>query len=160
MAMPPVLKNKDSSYLNILLKNAEEILKENGLIIDLTGYYETMLKLYSLEMSDVAGAWELSMELNAWSDYLGDIRSNCKKILSDLEAEKMSTIAAASLSADKGKVANGDRLANKDEKVVQIRKKRNTMQSLCDLLDSKVIYLERAHYMCKKTFEIANEVAK
>lgn len=160
MAMPPVLRDKNKSYLKILLSSAEEILKENGLIIDLTGFDETIQKLYTLKMSDIPSAWELSMELNAWSDYLGDIRSNCKKILSDLEAEKMSTIATASLTADKGKVANGDRLANKDEKVVQIRKKRNTMQSLCDLLDSKVIYLERAHYMCKKTFEIANGVTK
>lgn len=158
MAMPPIFKNENNqSYFDALLESAKPILVENKLIVDVNGYKETINSLANLKLTDYNAAWTLSLELNAWSDYLSDIRSNCKRILNNLEAEKMSTIATASLSADKVKVSNGDRLANKDEKVVEIRKKRNTMESLCELLDSKIAYMERAHYLCKKTFEIAQD---
>lgn len=158
MAMPPIFKNENNqSYFDTLLENAKPILDENNITVDISGYKETMNSLAALKLSDYNAAWQLSLELNAWSDYLSDIRSNCKRILNNLEAEKMSIIATASLVADKVKVSNGDRLANKDEKVVEIRKKRNTMESLCELLDSKIAYMERAHYLCKKTFETAQD---
>jgi len=159
MPMPPVFNNKNKvSYFEVLLNDAKEILLENNLYIDLTGYKETMEKLLNLKMKDYDSAWELCQELNAWSDYLSDIRSNCKKILNNLEADKMSIIAEASINADSTKVSNGDRLANKDKSVVDIRKKRNIMESLCNLLDAKIEYMERAHYVCKKTFEIAQNI--
>lgn len=65
----------------------------------------------------------------------------------------MAKVATASANADSNKVANGDRLANKDDAVISIRKKRNCIESLCELLDSKIQFLERSHYLCKKTFE-------
>lgn len=157
MAMPP-MKSNGVSYFDLLLQDAKDILEENHVRIDISGYNETIYSLYHLEMLQDERAWELSQELNAWSDYFSDINSNCKKILKNLEAEKMAIVAEASINADSTKVSNGDRLANKNSEVVSIRKKRNTMESLCDLLDAKIEYLERAHYMCKKTFELAQNI--
>ncbi len=156
--MPLVFRNKNGcSYFEVLLNEAKPILEQRGLIADIEGFEETMNSLNSLTISDVALAWKLCAELNAWSDYLSDMRSNCNKILKDLEVEKKLIVAEASLKADKGKVANGDRLANKDKDVVKVRKDRNVIESLVELLNAKIEYLERGHYLCKKTFELPPE---
>ena len=154
MAMPP----RNNNYFNLLLNNTKEILEEYGVYIEIGDYEKTIKKLESLSLSESNKAWNLAMELNAWSDYFSDIRSNCKKILADLEADKMAAIATASYSADNKKVANGDRLANKDDSVIQARRKRNAVESLCELLDSKIAFLERSHYVCKKTFELSQQI--
>lgn len=153
MAMPP-----RNSYFEWLLNKNKEILAEYGVSVEIKDFNNTIEKLKKLNQDDARAAWELSQELNAWSDYLSDIRSICKKILADLEAEKMAAIATASYAADDKKVANGDRLANKDENVVQARKKRNNIEALCMLLEAKVSFTERAHYACKKTFEMLQNI--
>lgn len=148
------------SYFEFLLDEASPILIDYKFQIDITGYAQTVEKLNKLTLHDYASSWELSLELNSWSDYLSDILSNCRCILRNLETEKMAKVATASANADSNKVANGDRLANKDEAVISIRKKRNCIESLCELLDSKIQFLERSHYLCKKTFEWNQTVGK
>ena len=153
--LPPKPLNYGSniSYFEFLLNEASPILNDFHFQIDITGYSHTIDKLNKLTLDDYSTAWELSQELNSWSDYLSDILSNCRCILRNLETDKMAKVATASANADSNKVANGDRLANKDDSVISIRKKRNCIESLCELLDSKIQFLERSHYLCKKTFE-------
>lgn len=148
------------SYFQLLLFDAAEPLKKYGLSVDITGYEEMINEFETLRLEDYLKAWDMSQELNAWSDYLSDIRSNCKRVLRDIETDKMSLKAEASELADKTKVANGDRLANKDKTVISIRKERNAVEALCDLLDAKIQFLERAHYMAKKTFEWNQNVSQ
>lgn len=158
MAKPPAASimttsNRAINYFELLTIWSMDYLKENNITLNFRGYNETIEAYKNLKEDDTKLAWELSRDLNAWSEYFADVANLIQKLYLDADTEKIEVLAIASFEADDKKVANGERLANKDERVVHIRKKRNTLQSFYDELQSKVKFLERAHYHCKATAE-------
>lgn len=150
----PLKQNNQSiTYFEYLVNTVSLIFEENGVNLNFEGYEETVENYRNLKFNDFEKSWQLAQEFNAWTEYIGSIRSNARKMLQDAETDKMATIASASVIADGAKVANGDRLANKDENVINIRRKRNAIEAFCDELDAKMSFLERAHYFCKTTCE-------
>jgi len=152
--------NQDITYFVFLINSVVGVFRENGIELNFDGYEQTIENYRNLKHDDFNGAWALAQELNAWTEYIASIRSNARKMLQDSETEKMSTIATASILADNAKVANGDRLANKDEAVIAIRRKRNAIEAFCDELDAKIAFLERAHYFCKTTCDWQQKAAQ
>ena len=151
--LPIKINQKEMTYFDFLVNSVKDIFLEHGLELRFDGYDETIQTYKELKRNDLDGAWKLAQELNAWSEYLSSIRSNARKMLQDTETEKLSIIATASILADNSKVANGDRLANKDEAVIAVRRRRNAIEAFADELDAKISFLERAHYFCKTTCE-------
>lgn len=150
----PLKQNNQSiTYFMLLVNTVSDIFEAEGIHLNFEGYEDTVENYRNLKYNDFNRSWELAQELNAWSEYIASIRSNTRKMLQDAETDKMSTIATASVLADGAKVANGDRLANKDENVIAIRRKRNAIEAFCEELDAKIAFLERAHYFCKTTCE-------
>jgi len=161
VAKPPVqpliIKGRPLSYFQHLASLAKDYLQVDGVSLNFTGYNETIVDYANLEESDLPSAWKLTKELNAWSEYFSGLANLIQKMYLDSETDKIEVIAISSLEADSVKVANGERLANKDKRVVNARKKRNTLKSFHDELESKIKFLERAHYHCKSTCDWANK---
>lgn len=149
--LPLTINQKATSYFDFLISSVSETFREYGMELRFDGYEKTIDEYSELKHNDFEKAWKLAQELNAWSEYISSIRSNARKMLQDAETEKLSVIASASILADNAKVANGDRLANKDEKVIAIRRHRNAIEAFVEELDAKISFLERAHYFCKTT---------
>lgn len=161
MAIPPIsplkIEGVNINYFDKLLEIAGEYLKEDGIILNFEGYNETLNDYMNLKENDVEKAWILTKELNSWSEYFSSIANLIQKMYLDSETDKIEIQAIASIEADATKVANGERLSNKDAKVVKARKKRNALKALYDELESKIKFLERAYYHCKSTCEWANK---
>ena len=143
------------SYFELLVRHAHAYLKEDGIVLNFAGYNETIVQYAKLQEHETDKAWELAKDLNAWSEYFSSVSNMLQKTFLDAETDKNSTEAIASFQADNEKVANGNRLSDKDERVIYARKKRNALKALYEELDAKVKFLERAHYHCKSTYEIA-----
>jgi len=142
------------TYFQKLVLLSKEYL-EGYIQLNFTGYTETLVEYANLEENQLNKAWKLAKELNAWAEYFSSICHVIQKIYLDAETDKKSTQAQASYEADPSKVATGDRLSNKDIRVVNSRKKRNTLKALYEELEAKTKFLERAHYHCKATYEMS-----
>lgn len=150
---------KNISYFEKLARMAQEYVKQDGINLNFAGYTETLIEYANLKEYEIDKAWRLTKELNAWSEYFSSISNLIQKLYLDAETEKMEIQATSSILADAVKVANGERLSNKDPKVIEARKKRNTLKAFYDELESKIRFLERAYYHCKATCEWANKPA-
>lgn len=162
MAKPPVtpLKLEDGnqiSYFKKLALLATQYLQPDGINLNFAGYTETLIEYANLQEKELDKAWRLTKELNAWSEYFSSIANLIQKIYLDAETDKIEVQATSSIEADAVKVANGERLANKDQRVIDARKRRNTLKAFHDELESKIKFLERAYYHCKSTCEWANK---
>lgn len=161
MPMPPKnpmrINGKDMSYFEVLTLRVQKYVEAEGIKLNFDGYEETVSRYENMKKTDLSEVWEIGQELNAWSEYLSDVRGIIKLLLKDAETEKLSVIATASISADTNKVANGNRLANRDLTVINVRKKRNAFESMLSLLDSKIAFLDKAYYYCKGTCEWASK---
>lgn len=161
MAKPPVnpisIDNKPTDYFQHLTEIVRSDFEAEGINLNFHGYKKTIFEYSSLIDSNTQRAWELARDLNMWSEYLSDIASITQKLLLDSETTKIEQIAVSSYEADNVKVANGDRLANKDIRVVNARRKRNAFKAFYSELEAKVNFLERAYYHCKNTFEWNNQ---
>jgi hypothetical protein len=158
MAKPPLhplncSDGRQISYFELLARWASEHVKKDGIQLNFKGYEETLLDYANLSENQLEHAWKLAKELNTWAEYFSSIANLIQKLYLDAETEKHEVKSLASFEADDKKVANGDRLSNKDSKVVNARKKRNTLKSFHEELESKVKFLERAHYHCKATYD-------
>lgn len=159
MAKPPVnpLVSADgqtpTNYFQVLARWAGDYVKKDGIQLNFKGYQETLLEYANLSEHELDKAWRLAKELNTWAEYFSSVANLIQKMYLDSEAEKNEVKSMASFAADDKKVANGDRLSNKDPKVVDARKKRNTLKSFHEELEAKVKFLERAHYHCKATYD-------
>lgn len=155
MAKPPInpltYNDKKISYFEFLAREVKPYLDEMGINLSFKGYNATIQEYCNINNKDIDALWRLSNDLNVWSEYLSDISNLIQKLLLDSETEKIKTICIASYNADNKKVANGDRLANKDESVIKIRKKRNALKAFYSELESKIIFLDRAYHHCKAT---------
>lgn len=161
MPMPPKLpikiNGKNMTYLEALSLRVKKYIEAEGLTLNFDGYQETINRYERMNKSNINDVWEIGQELNAWSEYLSDLRAVVSHLLKDTETEKKSIIAMASINADTSKVANGNRLANRDTAVIEIRKKRNALEAILSLLDSKITFLDKAYYYCKGTCEWATK---
>ncbi|WCK57718.1 hypothetical protein PP175_27155 (plasmid) [Aneurinibacillus sp. Ricciae_BoGa-3] len=162
MAKPPVnpLPSKSGSgmsYFKALSLMAREYLKADGITLNFQGYTETIIDYANMQENDIHTAWRLTKELNAWSEYFASISNLIQKFYLDAETDKIEIQATASIKADAVKVANGERLSNKDSHVIQARKKRNCLKAFYDELESKIKFLERGYYHCKATCDWANK---
>jgi len=162
MAMPPTtpikVGEKQLTYFQFLALNVKDYLYEYGIILDFSGLQDTLKKYENMEEDNLEYIWELLKELNAWTDYFSSLANLVQKIYLDSETEKLEIQAIVSIREDPKKVANGDRLANKDAEVVKIRKKRNALKAFYDELVNKVEFLNRAYYHCKITYEINKNI--
>lgn len=161
MAKPPVnpivVNDTPTDYFQHLTEMVKPNFEEVGIKLNFSGYKETILEYASLKDSDTDKAWQLARDLNMWSEYFSDISNITQKLLLDSETTKIEQIAISSFESDNVKVANGDRLANKDERVVNARRIRNAFKSFFSELEAKVDFLERAYYHCKNTCEWNNQ---
>jgi len=162
LATPPKNPLTNSNGVNInyfekLIEISSEYLEKDGIMLNFDGYRETLEDYTTLKENDTSKAWLLIKELNSWSEYFSSVANLIQKLYLDSETDKIETQAIASIEADATKVANGERLSNKDPKVINARKKRNTLKSLHNELESKIKFLERAYYHCKSTCEWANK---
>lgn len=155
MAKPPVsplnINGKPMDYFDNLVEMVSPVFVELGVHLNFNGYKETIATYGNLKDDDAKLAWKLSRDLNMWSEYFADLSNMVQKLLLDSETDKIEQIAVSSVQSDPNKVANGDRLANKDMRVVNIRKKRNSFKAFNAELEAKVRFLERAYYHCKQT---------
>lgn len=155
MSKPPKLpikfNDKDMDYFDCLVSMVEPYFHEFQIPLDFTGYKELVDMYGNLTNENTELAWKLSKEINIWSEYISDLSNLTQKLFLDSETDKIEQFAIASYQADKTKVANGERLANKDLSVVNVRKKRNSFKAFSLALDSKSRFLERAYHHCKST---------
>lgn len=155
MAKPPKLPikfdNKGMDYFDYLVSMVEPYFNEFQIPLDFTGYKELVDMYGNLTNENTELAWNLSKEINIWSEYISDLSNLTQKLFLDSETDKIEQFAIASYQADKVKVANGERLANKDLSVVNVRKRRNSFKAFSLALESKNRFLERAYHHCKST---------
>lgn len=162
MASPPTnpieLEGKKISYFKKICLASQIHLREDNIRLNFDGYEETIEDYKSLKEQDLSKAWELTKELNAWSEYFSDIANLIQKKYLDSETEKLEQQSLKSIEHSEKVVSAGDRHANTSRDVINARKKRNILKSLYDELVSKTKFLERAYYHCKSTCEWANRV--
>ena len=153
MAKPPVYPLKgekgDRDYFDIIVENVANYFDTDSINIDLTGYKETVIEYGDLKFNNAEELLVLSRDFNMWGEYFSNLKSLTEKMYLNAETEKKKEFASASISEDAGKVANGDRLANKNSDVVAIRRKRNELKAFLDSLDSKIDFCYKAHHHCK-----------
>lgn len=164
MAKPPlspiVFKNKDGiiekemDYFAFLALKVNPILKQYNMSLNFYGWKETKLKYAKLKDGDYQLAWTVMEEMNLWADYFSSCANLVQKFYLDSETKKIEIQSIVSVEADSKKVANGDRLANKDKRVVTARKNRNGLKALYDDLQAKVKFCERCHYQAKSMYEV------
>lgn len=146
---PPKLpiENKEN-YFNKLI---EEVKNYFPFELNFSGFNETVEEYENLDSTDYKKSWELSRDLNVWGEYFSELKSVTEKLYLDAETDKKKIFAEASINKDVTKVANGDRLANKDDSVIKIRKKRNALKAFSLALESKIDFCYRIHHHCKAT---------
>ncbi|AMN30928.1 hypothetical protein BFS06_12005 [Clostridium perfringens] len=150
---PLTIEGKSKSYFEYLAELVSPYLKEYNVILSFKGYSETLNGYSNISSKSDKELCELANDLNAWTEYMTDLSSLIQKILLDSETEKIQTIAIASINADAKKVSAGDRIANKENSVVAVRKKRNTLKAFYTAIEEKANFLERAYHHCKQIYD-------
>lgn len=160
MAIPPknpiTIDGKEMTYFAYLCSMSLGFLKEKNITLNFKGYTETVEEYHELELHEVDKAWKLAKELNAWTEYFGDILNVVRKMYMDADSERTERHSMVSISRDSLSVSNGDRQANVETEVVLAKRKRNTLKALTEELEDKIKFLERAHYHCKSVYELSN----
>lgn len=159
MAKPPVLPIDDKQdYFDKLIEEIEPYFTKNGLGLKFEGYKDTVQAYSDLKSSDLDKCWELSRDFNMWGEYFSDLKALVEKLFLDAETEKKKEYATASLAEDSKKVANGDRLANKNPTVIALRRDRNLLQAFITSLTAKIDFCYKCHHHCKNTFSIEKQI--
>lgn len=158
MAQPPISpiklsEDKSCTYFELLARKVMPILKEDGIPLTFEGYSQTLIDYREMKLENTKIAWEIARDLNAWSDYFSELANLIQKLYLDSETIKNEIISLSSIESDATKVANGNRLANKDKRVVNARMRRNLLKAFHSELESKVEFLKRGHYHAKATSE-------
>lgn len=161
MAKPPLYTfkskmGKDITNFQKLYILANKYLALDGIALNFEGYIDTIKDYSNLKEFEPEKAWALAQDLNLWSDAFSEMYNILQKYYLDSETYKIEAQAISSIRNDAVKVANGDRLSNKDKSVVDARIRRNTLKAFCDELEHKIKFLEMAHYHCKTAYDVAN----
>lgn len=160
MAMPPVNPLQQSEeakdYFDRLVEDVSPVFEKTANIkLDFTGYHELMESYKKLNPSDPYQAWYLAQAFSQWEDYFVGCLGMTQKFLLDSETTKKETYSRVSLGADKEKVNNGKRIADMTPDVVAVRRNRNAYEAFYEALKNKIKFLQNAHFMAKKTWELA-----
>lgn len=159
MAKPPVLPiDGKQDYFDRLIEEICPYFNTKHLNLKFDGYKATVEDYSNLKSSDLEKCWELSRDFNMWGEYFSDLKSLVEKMFLDAETEKKKEYATASIVEDSKKVANGDRLANKNPVVIALRRDRNLLQAFITALTSKIDYCHKCHHHCKSTFSIEKQI--
>lgn len=145
---------KNINYFSVLIKKANNFLKEENLTLDFEGYDELVDKYSNLKEDEKEKAWELALEINAWIEYISNITTVLETLYMNSETKKLMIQSQTSIDFDAKNVSRGNRYANSSKKVVRQRQKRNIFKSLYDNLLLKKDFLEKAYYHCKMTYEL------
>lgn len=152
MAKPPLLPIEDrQDYFDRLIEEIIPYFNAKNIPLSFDGYKETVKEYSELNSSNVDLCWRLSRDFCMWGEYYSNLKALTEKMFLDAETEKKKEYAVASIAEDINKVANGDRLANKNPKVVALRRDRNLLQSFITVLESKIDYCYKCHHHCKAT---------
>ena len=163
MNLPPKLgvttdKNVDLSAFDCIVKQANHELKKRGKLTLNFGTYEEMkASLMTLELGDLEKAHQLCVEANAWYIFLAEMKSIATKHYLDLEAEKKRIHSEESQRANQSSKGASDAIADTQPSVINAREARNTLETLCEMLDYHVKYLDKAYYISKATWEWAEK---
>lgn len=150
MSMPPkypVAGNR--TYFDVLCAEAQKYLLD--ITLDFTGYYDTIERYKLLDEADKDANYQLSLELNSWSEYLSDIANYIQNRYLDAETEKLNIQSQKSIE-NNSSVAAGDRFANTVPSVISARKQRNVLKALYDCLIAKQQFTDKAFYQCKANY--------
>lgn len=164
MARPPISpiviegknkeQDKEMDYFGFLARQVNPIVKKYDMSLNFAGWQETKLEYANMKDGNYTVAWKVMEEMNLWADYFSSCANVVQKLFLDSETDKIEIQAIASAEADKVKVANGDRLANKDKRVIDARKDRNGLKALFEDLQAKVKFCERCHYQSKSMYDV------
>ena len=159
MAMPPINPLQQSEgakdYFDRLVEDVSETFeREANLKLDFTGYHELMEAYKKLNPQDPYQAWYLAQAFSQWEDYFVGCLGITQKLLLDSETTKKEQYSRVSIDADKEKVNNGKRIADMSPTIVQVRKNRNAYVAFYEALKNKIKFLQNAHFMAKKTWEL------
>lgn len=157
MARPPLnpikLDNKEMDYFELLARMVYPIVQRYDVPLNFEGWVSTKKDYANMKDGNYTVAWKVMEEMNLWADYFSSCANMVQKLFLDSETTKIEMQAIASVEADKTKVANGDRLANKDKRVIDARKDRNALKALYEDLQAKVKFCERCHYQAKSMYD-------
>lgn len=149
---PPELPiNNTEDYFDKLLHEVSSYFDDKNIALNFNGFKETVKEYSTLNPTDFNECWRLSRDFNMWGEYFSNLKALTEKLYLDIETEKKREFACASIKEDSNKVANGDRLANKNLDVVALRKNRNTLKAFITALDSNIEFAYKAHHHCKET---------
>lgn len=152
MARPPVVPLKDGKdYFERLIDLVSKYFELKDIQLNFDGYKKTVEEYYQLDLNNYNDCWNMSRDFNMWGEYFSNLKALTEKLFLDSETEKKRTYATASIAEDTKKVANGDRLANKNADVVKIRSDRNMLKAFLTALDSKIDFCYKCHHHCKAT---------
>lgn len=160
MALPPRLPIAGTqSYFDFLKSQvAPDFEKQNingkHFELNFDGLNE-LLELYNqINYEDIELCIRFSRSFNLWAMYISAVRGITKKFWLDATTERIKQTAIASKNADEKSVANGDRCANKDEKVVNARRTENSFEAFYHSLKQLEDFIIRCHYEVKLFCEL------
>ena len=154
MSFPPKKPLKDTqSYFEYIITKVSPYFTQLGIELDFTGMDELIKEFEDVDFKNIGGSYDLAVKSASWIDYLISMKAIAYEELQNLETDKMAKLAMASFKADNNKVANGDRLANMDKEVIDVRRKRNEIETFYNLVCDKIDFLEKMHYLCKSSCE-------
>ena len=161
MVMPPkkplILNGVEMDYFDRLIEDVAPIFKLHQIDLDFAGYDELKDLYESCDPDDAHTLWHLAKAFNTWEDYFIECLAVTQKLLLDAETTKKEVQATKSIELDPVKVANGDRLADRSEELVTMRKNRNAFQAVYDLLRNKQKSAQNGYYLCKKAYELKTQ---
>lgn len=117
------------------------------------GEYEKLKEKINKLSLDSTDAHEIAVLANAWYDFMAEMKAIATKEYLDLDAEKKRIHAEASSKSNMSSKAACDAVADTLPIVISARKHRNIMETLKEMLDSEIKYLEKASYLAKATWE-------
>ena len=152
MAKPPLLPiNVQKYYFYLLVEDVKPFFQKIGVELVFDGYKETVEEYGNCKHNNYDKMWSLSRDFHMWGEYFTEIHSLTEKFFLDTETQEKKEFALASLNADKVKVSTGDRLANKDEFVISLRRQKNQLKAFLTMLEAKIDTAYKAHHHCKAT---------
>lgn len=155
MALPPEfpyvdkLTNEPTTYFQKHIKEVEKYFVDMGVELNFNSYLETIKEYNSLNDWDKEKAWRLCVDLNLWSRHFASLKTLTKRFFLDAETDKIKQISVASIDYDAKTASNGKRGADKDDRVVEARKRRNAFEAFLEALEEEMEFTNRAFYHVK-----------
>lgn len=155
--MPP---QQTRDPFSLFVDELAPVYRELGFVLDFTAYNELINLYRQLTPFDVEKSEYLTHNFITCQDTLIGYLSVAQKLMLDAETTEREVEASMSIKSDVKSVANGERLANRSQEVIDARRNSNLLASFHEGLRLKLELLRQAHYSCKQSWEIAEEARK